>query len=305
VIVSGLQGLKVGRPTQAVSLRVGSEYSAKSVYLLTAFVLPNLTSYKPGRKNCKGNWKHKRKLQLPDPEYYKPSTIDVILRADVYTYLQRIGFRHGRLGELVANRTIFGWELTGTVSSDTYISGHIESFHIMADTDLSEELQKFWKLKELSVWQILSPEERYYEELFEATHERDGSGRYTVQLTAKEDMFLNLAKSRNGMFLKIEQRLGRHEALSSALLVAKLLQKVADGLHIEKEVLYACSDTRVVLAWIKAHPSMWVTFVANQVAAIQEIVPEDGWRYVTTQQNPADLATRGISVEDYKEESLW
>jgi len=87
--VSGLQGLKVGRSTQAVSLRIRSEYSAKSMYLPTAFVLPNLTSFEPCRMSiCKGNWKHIRKLQLTDPEYYKPSAIDIILRADVYSYLQ-------------------------------------------------------------------------------------------------------------------------------------------------------------------------------------------------------------------------
>jgi len=63
--------------------------------------------------------------------------------------------------------------------------------------------------------------------------------------------------------------------LYGALLAARLFQKVADRLHIEKEVFYAWSDARVVLAWIKAHPSKWITFVANQVAAIQEIVPED------------------------------
>jgi len=93
--------------------------------------------------------------------------------------------------------------------------------------------------------------------------------------------------------------------LCGALLAARLLQKVADGLHIKKEVLYAWSDAKVALAWIKAHPSRWVTFVANRVAAIQEIMPENCWRYVTTQRNPADLATRDISVEDYKEKSLW
>jgi len=41
------------------------------------------------------------------------------------------------------------------------------------------------------------------------------------------------------------------------------------------------------------------------MATIQELVPEDCWRYVATQQNPASLATRDISVEDYKEKSLW
>jgi len=70
--------------------------------------------------------------------------------------------------------------------------------------------------------------------------------------------------------------------LCGALLVARLLQRVADGLHIEKEVRYAWSDARVVLAWIKAHPSRWATFVVNRVAAIQELIPEDRWRYVST-----------------------
>jgi len=230
VIVSGLQGLKVGRPTQAVSLRI-----AKSVYLPTAFVLPNLTSFKPGRRICKGNWKHIRKLQLADPEYYKPSAIDVILGTDVYSYLQRDGFRRGRLGEPVTHRTMLGWVLTGTASADTHTSGHIESFHIKLDTDLSRELQRFWELEELPVKRILSPEETYCEELFDATHERDGSGRYTVRLPAKEDMSPDFAESRNGamrMFLNIEQRLGRNEALRGAYI--EFMRTYAELRHMEE-----------------------------------------------------------------------
>jgi len=198
VTVSGLQGLKVGRPTQAVSLRVGNEYSAKSVYLPTVFVLLNLTSFKPGQRVCKGNWKHIRNLQLADPEYYRPSAIDIILEADVYAYLQRDGFRHGRLGEPVMQLTIFGWVLTGTAKSDTHTSGHIENFHIKVEPDLSKELQRFWELEELPVKRVLSPEEIYCEELFEAAHERDDSGRYIVRLPAKEEMLPDLSESRNG-----------------------------------------------------------------------------------------------------------
>jgi len=66
--------------------------------------------------------------------------------------------------------------------------------------------------------------------------------------------------------------------LCGTLLAARLLQKVADGLHIEKEVLYAWSDAKVVLAWIKAHPSRWVTFIANRMAAIQELIVEERWQ---------------------------
>jgi len=78
-------------------------------------------------------------------------------------------------------------------------------------------------------------------------------------------MFLNIEQL---SVLNILKHLGHKEALCGALLAARLLQKVADGLHIEKEVLYAWSDARVVFAWIKAHPSRWVTFVANRMTVI-------------------------------------
>jgi len=111
------------------------------MYLPTAiFVLSNLTSFKPGGRICKGNWKHIRKLQLADPEYYKPSAIDIILGTDVYSYLQRDGFCHGRLGEPVAYCTILGWVLTGTAKSTTHTSGHIGNFHIKVESDLSKKL---------------------------------------------------------------------------------------------------------------------------------------------------------------------
>jgi len=40
--ISNLQGIKIGKLRQAMLLIVGSEYSSKSVSLLTAFVLSNL-----------------------------------------------------------------------------------------------------------------------------------------------------------------------------------------------------------------------------------------------------------------------
>jgi len=84
------------------------------------------------------------------------------------------------------------------------------------------------------VKRILSPE-TYCEELFEATHERDGSGRYTVRLPAKEDMLSDLVESRNGamrMFLNIKQRLGRNEALRSAYV--EFMGTYAELSHMEE-----------------------------------------------------------------------
>lgn len=45
--------------------------------------------------------------------------------------------------------------------------------------------------------------------------------------------------------------------------------------------------------------------MANRVAAIQELMPPGQWRYVSTLENPADLATRGISPSDLENSQLW
>jgi hypothetical protein len=55
--------------------------------------------------------------------------------------------------------------------------------------------------------------------------------------------------------------------LCGALLVACLLQKLANALYFDRDVLYAWSDDRLVLTWI--YPFKWTIFIANQVPAIQ------------------------------------
>jgi len=80
---------------------------------------------------------------------------------------------------------------------------------------------------------------------------------------------------------------------------------MANGLRFSEDAFYAWSDASVILSWIKAHPSKWEPFVANRVAAIQDLVPARKWRYVVTTDNPADLATRDVSVKELDNNPLW
>lgn len=41
------------------------------------------------------------------------------------------------------------------------------------------------------------------------------------------------------------------------------------------------------------------------MAAIQQLVPVERWRYVSTKENPADLATRGVTPSELAELRLW
>lgn len=56
-------------------------------------------------------------LVLADDNFHKPSTISIVLGADVYSDIAREGFHANRAGGPVALRTVFGWTLSGTCSS--------------------------------------------------------------------------------------------------------------------------------------------------------------------------------------------
>ena len=52
-------------------------------------------------------------------------------------------------------------------------------------------------------------------------------------------------------------------------------------------------------------PTRLKVYVANRVVETTKLVPSDHWRYVSTQQNPADLASRGLHIQQLVDSSLW
>lgn len=56
--------------------------------------------------------------------------------------------------------------------------------------------------------------------------------------------------------------------LYGALLLARLLDQVARGLQLDARCIFAWTDSRLVLNWIRSHASRWTSFVINRVAKI-------------------------------------
>ncbi|KRZ23770.1 hypothetical protein T4B_3695 [Trichinella pseudospiralis] len=65
------------------------------------------------------------------------------------------------------------------------------------------------------------------------------------------------------------------------------------------------SDISVALCWIRSDAQRWKPFVANRVRKIQEVTSPDWWRHFPTQDNPADLASRGCPLSKLAAGSLW
>lgn len=78
--------------------------------------------------------------------------------------------------------------------------------------------------------------------------------------------------------------------LCAAHLASKLVRSMLNSWNNLSYPLYAWTDSTITLTGLRANPSLWVTFVANGVAEIQEVWPLECWSHVRSEQNPADCA---------------
>ena len=96
--------------------------------------------------------------------------------------------------------------------------------------------------------------------------------------------------------------------LCAALLGAKLVEAVTNAISHERfpnPKVFALSDSTVTIAWLQDYLRRWKTYVANRVSKIQKIIPASSWKYVPTEDNPADCASRGLPAADLLNHKLW
>ena len=93
--------------------------------------------------------------------------------------------------------------------------------------------------------------------------------------------------------------------LCGALLLSKLMQKVKQCLSDLNIKAYGWVDSTAVLGWLQGNPERWSSFVANRVRKITEVIPSEYWRYVKSAENPADCASRGLTVTQLESHEMW
>ncbi|CAI6376224.1 unnamed protein product [Macrosiphum euphorbiae] len=94
--------------------------------------------------------------------------------------------------------------------------------------------------------------------------------------------------------------------LCGATLLASLTKHLLEALStINIESVNLWTDSTITLQWIQSDPHRWTTFVSNRVSQIQTWCPSAVWRHVPSQDNPADLASRGLSGDQLITNALW
>ena len=65
------------------------------------------------------------------------------------------------------------------------------------------------------------------------------------------------------------------------------------------------TDSQNCLAWIQSDSRQYKPYINNRVSAILDNTRPEQWRWVDTANNPADIASRGMELEQLKDCDLW
>lgn len=92
--------------------------------------------------------------------------------------------------------------------------------------------------------------------------------------------------------------------VQAALIGSRLAKTVMQGHEFPIESCTLWSDSRTVLSWINTNPRTFETYEMNRLGEIRDETNVDEWRWVPTDDNPADDASRWVP-EVLEKESRW
>ncbi|XP_050435204.1 uncharacterized protein LOC126842319 [Adelges cooleyi] len=93
--------------------------------------------------------------------------------------------------------------------------------------------------------------------------------------------------------------------LNGAVLLVQLAYKVAESWKIDVQSFKLWTDSMIVLGWLNSDSSRLKAYVANRVVQILEVSTAEQWRHVRTDENPADVVSRGLRPQELVDNNIW
>ena len=93
--------------------------------------------------------------------------------------------------------------------------------------------------------------------------------------------------------------------LTAATLSVRVGQMLYEELEVKPEIITYHTDSTTVLRYIGNEKKRFQIFVANRVQLIRDFTSPKQWRFVDTNSNPADDASRGLSAVSLLQQQRW
>ncbi|XP_070155813.1 uncharacterized protein [Polyergus mexicanus] len=154
---------------------------------LPFMIIRKITESLPTVELDKENLQIPYDVQLADPQYHIPAEIDILLGASIFWELLRSRQIRPPGQTLILQETLLGWIIAGQTQSNETSLMYRTHCGVSANLKLSNQLEKFWKMEEITYESQCSKEENKCEAHFVSTFNRNHEGRFIVELPIKGD----------------------------------------------------------------------------------------------------------------------
>lgn len=214
-----------------VCFNIFSNINPQQNFQISCAVLDNITCKLPQVQIDTDKLRIPQDIQLADSTFFIPSTIDILIGADVYYSLLCDGLIKLENNPLVLQNTHLGWLIAGSIphqgsltslnnlctSSTTNVSLFLQTENKLESID--HALTKFWTIEEIPCKPVLTPEDELAENIFLRTTKVLENGTYQVNIpliteneNSKLGESLQIAQKR---FLHLEKRFQKDPQLFS------------------------------------------------------------------------------------------
>ncbi|GIY28004.1 uncharacterized protein CDAR_425181 [Caerostris darwini] len=90
----------------------------------------------------------------------------------------------------------------------------------------------------------------------------------------------------------------------AATIGARLFSSVTQALKLPNFKVYFWTDSSPVLTWITSR-EQWSVFVNNRISEIRKLTTSEDWFHLPTDQNPADILSRGCGPKQLQKHKWW
>lgn len=186
------------------------------------------------------------------------------------------------------------------------------------DKDLPDHYVQLWQewmaglscIGELSVSRCVKPKDfgqvasAKLHHFSDASETGYGSVTYLRLTNAKREVHTSFITGKARVAPLKQTTMPRME-LTAAVLAVRMDRLLKTELQLELENSIFWTDSTSVLKYIQNENKRFKTFVANRVNTIREITKVKQWRHISTKQNPADYASRGLKASALLTSHTW